>query len=113
MMAYCDSCGTELNPNDSFCPICGSPIQKEDVHVPVRLGVPYPEELSRVLLFFKWLFAIPVFIVVGFYGLAAFIVTFIAFWVILFSGRYPKGIFDMFYQTLDHFERSGVIKPVN
>jgi hypothetical protein len=28
------------------------------------------------------------------YGIAVGIVTFIAFWAILFTGKYPKGMFD-------------------
>ena len=48
---------------------------------------------NRLLLFVKWLFAIPLYIIWVFYGIAAFIVTFIAFWAILFTGRFPEGLF--------------------
>lgn len=48
---------------------------------------------NRLLLFVKWLFAIPLYFFGVFYGLAAFIATFAAFWVILFTGRFPEGLF--------------------
>ena len=66
---------------------------------PVTLTVEYPERLSRgwVLLkvFFGWLYVgIPHGIILGLYGIAVSIVTFIAFWAILFTGKFPKGMFD-------------------
>ena len=66
---------------------------------PVIFTVEYPERLSRGLVllkaFFDWLYVgIPHGIILYFYGIAVGIVTFIAFWAILFTGRYPKGMFD-------------------
>lgn len=66
---------------------------------PANFTVEYPERLSRGLavlkLLFGWLYAgIPHGIVLGFYGIAAGVVTFVAFWVILFTGKYPRGMFD-------------------
>ncbi len=59
----------------------------------VNLRIDYPERLSRWLLFFKWLFVIPAYVVLFFYGIAVFVTTFISFWAILFTGRYPRGLF--------------------
>ena len=42
----------------------------------------------------KWILLIPHFIVLAFLGLAAFVLTVIAFFAILFTGRYPRSIFD-------------------
>jgi hypothetical protein len=50
--------------------------------------------LSRWLWIFKWLLAIPHFIVLLFLWLAFFVLTVIAFFAILITGRYPRGIFD-------------------
>ncbi len=61
---------------------------------PVRFDVEYPERLSRWLIFVKWLLAIPHLAV--WYALlyVAEVVTFIAWFAILFTGRYPRGMFD-------------------
>ena len=66
---------------------------------PVRLSVDYPESLSRgtllLRLFFGWLYAaIPHGICLMFYGLATFVVVIIAWFAVLFTGKYPKGMFD-------------------
>ena len=66
---------------------------------PVTLAVEYPERLSRgwVVLkaLFGWLYVgIPHGIALWIYGIVVGIVTFIAFWVILFTGKFPKGMFD-------------------
>ena len=62
--------------------------------LPVRLDVAYPERLSRLLLFVKWLLVIPLYVALVFYGIATAVVGFIAFWAIVFTGRFPKGMFD-------------------
>ncbi len=61
--------------------------------------VEYPDRLSRWLVvvkgLFGWLYAgIPHGVILYFYGIAVAVVTFIAFWVILFTGKYPRGLFD-------------------
>lgn len=61
---------------------------------PVTYDVQYPAELSRWLIFVKWLLAIPHLIIVALLGLAVWLITFVAFFAILFTGRYPRGLFD-------------------
>ena len=61
---------------------------------PVTFDVQYPEELSRWLIFVKWLLAIPHFVVVYLLAIASALVTFMAFFAILFTKRYPRGLFD-------------------
>jgi hypothetical protein len=61
---------------------------------PVRLEVDYDENLSRWLIFVKWLLILPHLIVLTFLAIAAYVVVFIAFFAILFTGQYPRGMFD-------------------
>ena len=66
---------------------------------PVTLDVEYREDLSRWMIFVKWLLVIPHLIVLTFVMLAAYVVVFIAFFAILFTGRYPRGMFDFVVGT--------------
>ncbi len=61
---------------------------------PLRYDVEYPEELSRWLIFVKWLLAIPQQIVLWALGMASGVIGFIAWFAILFTKRYPRGLFD-------------------
>ncbi len=54
---------------------------------PVRLDLPYPAELSRWMIFIKWLLVIPSIIVYVFVGLALLVALFIAWWAILITGH--------------------------
>lgn len=60
---------------------------------PVRFEVMYPEGQNRWMILIRWLLVLPHTIVLAFLGLAALVVGFIAWWAILFTGRYPEGMF--------------------
>jgi hypothetical protein len=63
----------------------------------VQLELPYPDaerDLNRWLPLVKWLLAIPHFILLIFLWLAAVVAVIIAWFAILFTGRYPRGLFD-------------------
>jgi hypothetical protein len=63
----------------------------------VRLELPYPDaqrDLNRFLPLVKWLLAIPHYIVLAFLILAAIVCVIISWFAILFTGRYPRGLFD-------------------
>ncbi len=92
------------------------PFTLQDADYPARLDVAYPEQLSRGLVLVKWwLLAIPHYIVVGLFtsgliwyytefdgdnvfevsgGLISLLV-FIAALALLFTSRYPRGLFDL------------------
>jgi Domain of unknown function (DUF4389) len=61
---------------------------------PVALRGELHPELSRWLWVVKWLLAIPHYIVLAFLWIAFWILSIVAFFGILFTGRYPRGIFD-------------------
>jgi hypothetical protein len=63
----------------------------------LRLDYVYPDvprELNRFLPLVKWLLVIPHFIVLAFLWIAVFFVVIVAWFAILFTGRYPRGIFE-------------------
>jgi uncharacterized protein DUF4389 len=63
----------------------------------VTLDFPYPDaerDLNRWLPLVKWLLAIPHYIVLIFLWIAAILVVIFAWFAILFTGRYPRGLFD-------------------
>ncbi|HEU5009814.1 MAG TPA: DUF4389 domain-containing protein, partial [Gaiellaceae bacterium] len=61
---------------------------------PIRIAGELDAGVSRWLWLVKWLLAIPHYIVLAFLWLTLFVLTVIAFFAILFTGRYPRGIFD-------------------
>jgi len=63
----------------------------------VELGFPYPDAragLNRWLPLVKWLLAIPHYIVLFFLYIGVVFGVIAAWFAILFTGRYPRGIFD-------------------
>src|SRR3954462_14523538 len=63
-------------------------------HYPLRLTGELTPPLSRGLWLVKWLLAIPHFVVLFFLWIGFVAVSVIAFFAILFTGRYPRGLFD-------------------
>ena len=61
---------------------------------PVRVTGTLEAPLSGWLWLVKWLLVIPHVIVLFFLWIAVFFLTVVAFFVILFTERYPRGIFD-------------------
>lgn len=63
----------------------------------VRLEFPYPDvpsELNRWLPLVKWFLAIPHYLVLFFLYIGVVLAVIGAWFAILFTGRYPRGIFD-------------------
>jgi Domain of unknown function (DUF4389) len=63
----------------------------------VALEFPYPDAkvgLNRWLPLVKWLLAVPHYIVLFFLAIAAVVAVIIVWFAILFTGRYPRGLFE-------------------
>ncbi len=63
----------------------------------VHIAISYPDaphELNRWLPLVKWFLAIPHFVVLGLLAVAAIVCVIIAWVAILFTGRYPRLLFD-------------------
>jgi hypothetical protein len=73
---------------------------------PVRLEADYPPDSSRLLALTAILFGIkvlllvPHLIVVWFVSLAAALVAFVGFFVVLITGRYPRGMWEFVLGSL-------------
>ncbi|MFB3049856.1 MAG: DUF4389 domain-containing protein, partial [Acidimicrobiia bacterium] len=70
-----------------------STVEEQSVH----LDLDYPDveqDLNRWLPLVKWFLAIPHYIVLTVLFLVAIVVAVIAWFAILFTGRYPRGLFD-------------------
>jgi hypothetical protein len=63
----------------------------------VHVTMVYPDartQLNRWLPLVKWLLAIPHYVVLFFLGIALFVCVIIAWFAILFTGRYPRSLFN-------------------
>jgi hypothetical protein len=68
-----------------------------DEHQSVILDFPYPDArqgLNRWLPLVKWLLAVPHYVILAFLWLATLVAVIVAWFAILFTGRYPPGLFD-------------------
>ena len=66
---------------------------------PLRFDIQYPQELNRWLIFVKWLLAIPHFLIIGALGYLQGAITVIAWFAILFTGRFPPALFDFWVKA--------------
>lgn len=74
----------------------------------VQLDMPYPdakEELKRGMPLIKWLLAFPHYIALLFVGFAALLAIIAAWFVILFTSRYPRSLFGFVEGTQRWFNR--------
>ena len=70
-----------------------STVEEQKVH----LEIDYPDverDLNRWLPLVKWFLAIPHLVVLVFLTVAAFFAVLVSWFAILFTGRYPQGLFD-------------------
>jgi hypothetical protein len=111
---HCPVCGAPITEDDRFCPNCGAQLGSGLVPLTaveranttgaqtwpssnplLSLEIDYPERLSRWKIFFKWIFAIPHYIVLSFFNILVSIIVWIAWFIILFTKRYPEELFKI------------------
>ena len=77
------------------------PFSLGDVEYPVRFEVDYPEAPSRglallgVLFLVKLILLLPHLIILAALDFVVFVVVYVGYWVVLITGRYPKGLFTL------------------
>ena len=70
-----------------------STVEEQSVH----LDIDYPDverDLNRYLPLVKWLLAIPHYVVLAFLAIGVVVAVVIAWFAILLTARYPRGLFD-------------------
>ncbi len=81
----------------AYLALLGDEYPSTDEDQAVHIDIPYPDaehELNRWLPLVKWFLAIPHFIVLSLLLIAVLVCVVIAWFAILFTGRYPRSLFD-------------------
>ena len=84
------------NRVSTYLALMGDHYPSTDEHQSVHLDYPYPDasrELKRWLPLVKWFLAIPHYVVLFFLDIALIVVVIVAWFAILFTGRYPRSLF--------------------
>jgi hypothetical protein len=72
---------------------------------PVTFEADYVERRSRLTTFFRLLLVIPHLLIVAFWGLAVFFGVIVAWFALLFTGRWPLGLYMFTANFLKYFTR--------
>ena len=72
---------------------------------PIHFGVEYQERYSRLSTFFRLILVIPHIFALFFYGIVAYVCIFLSWFAILFTGRYPRGMFMLVAGFLSYSTR--------
>jgi len=90
--------------SDEYPPFNG----EEDPGYPIRVGVAPPlDRYSRAKTFFRLIIGIPVMILAWVQALILSVVTFISSFAILFTGKYPDGLFGPARSACAYLARAG------
>lgn len=72
---------------------------------PIGYEVDFAEQRSRLTTFFRLIMLIPVLLVGMVYGIAAFFTIIAAWFALLFTGRYPEGLYAFNTGVMRYFAR--------
>jgi hypothetical protein len=89
-----------LDPDGATSGQLPAPPDRPPPSHPVDVTGVLDPHLSRWLWLVKWLLAIPHYVILFFLWIAYFVVTLIAFFAILFTGRYPRDLFEFNHGVL-------------
>jgi hypothetical protein len=81
----------------AYLALLGDEYPSTDEEQAVHLDVPYPDaqrELNPWLPLIKWLLAIPHYVLLWFLAIGVVFAVMVAWFAILFTGRYPRPLFD-------------------
>lgn len=88
---------------DEYPPFNG----EDDPAYPVRVGIAEPlDKYSRVKVFFRYFLGIPVMLLAFVHSIILMVVTFIAWFAIMFTGRHPEGLFGPARSAAAYLTRS-------
>jgi len=77
----------------------------DGAYSPIRLNLPEaPDAISRVAVF-NAILAIPHYILIMVYWIGAMLVLMIAWWVVLFTGKWPAGMRDFIVKLSSYYAR--------
>jgi hypothetical protein len=87
---------TETAPGGEYQPPSGGGYTTAAAggNYPLNFDVEYPEGLNRWLPLVKWILVIPQVLIVSVLAMVAYVIIFIAFFAVLFTRKYPQGLFD-------------------
>jgi hypothetical protein len=95
--------GFYLLATDAWPPFHGDP----DDAYPLRVGVAPPKaEYSRMKVLFRIIVGIPVFFLALIQGLIAFVIAIVAWFAILFTGRFSEGLYNPLRAALAYNTRA-------
>jgi hypothetical protein len=66
----------------------------EEPDYPIRTRIDHPEKIARWRVLVHWILVIPHSFILYFLFLAEYVVVFLAFFAILFTAKWPRGLFD-------------------
>jgi hypothetical protein len=72
---------------------------------PVTFEADYVERRSRLTTFFRLLLAIPQYLVLALYGIGVFFAVIVAWFALLFTGRWPQGLYDFVAGFMRYYTR--------
>jgi hypothetical protein len=74
---------------------------------PVSFTAEFVEQRSRLTTFFRWVMLLPQFFVAIFYAIAVSFAVIGAWFALMFTGRYPEGIYRFMANSVRYFARLG------
>jgi hypothetical protein len=79
------------------------PFLTDPGNVPSRYSIDYDESVNRLTVALRIIWGIPALILAIVIAIAAFVVVIVSWFVILFTGKHPRGMFDFLLKAQRYF----------